>query len=102
MFGMIEDTLIKQLKLLGKWIEGDTLSFINFWKSKGIINLLELVEDDVFFSVLQTLAKVESNVEVRSILEFYTNDEEYGIREFAIRLLKDYDKREDNICLVWC
>lgn len=102
LFGMIEDTLIKQLKLLGKWIEGDTLSFINFWKSKGIINLLELVEDDVFFSVLQTLAKVESNVEVRSILEFYTNDEEYGIREFAIRLLKDYDKREDNICLVWC
>jgi hypothetical protein len=96
-YGMIEDTLLKQLELLGKWLEGDTLSFIDFWKSKRIIDLLELVEDDVFFSVLQTLAKVESNAEVRSVIEFYTNDEEAHICEFAKQLLGDYNKRADQL-----
>lgn len=96
-YGMIEETLLKQLELLGKWLEGDTSSFIDFWKSKGVIDLLELVEDDVFFSVLQTLAKVESNAEVRSVIEFYTNDEEAHICEFAKQLLGDYNKRADQL-----
>lgn len=114
-YSMIEDTLLQQLELLGKWLEGDTLSFIAFWKAKGTIDLLELVEDDVFFSVLQKLAKVESNADVRSVIEFYTNDEEAPIREFAKQLLEKYDKgttqshnyyyiafERDEICGIFC
>jgi len=86
-YRMIEDTLLKQLDLLGKWLKGDASSFIGFWKSKGVIDLLELVEDDIFFSVLKALAKENHNVEARSIIEYYTNDDEIHIREYAKQLL---------------
>lgn len=87
---MLEDTLIKQLKLLKRWLEGDTLSFVNYWRSNGIIKLLELVDDDTFFMTLRALAEVNSNIEVRAIIEYYINDDEINIQTFAKQLLNNY------------
>lgn len=92
LYNMIEDTLIKQLKLLEKWLKADALSFINYWKSKRIIELLEFVDDNVFFDTLQTLANVKSNPEVHAVIEYYTHDEESHILRFAQNLLADYEK----------
>lgn len=89
--GMIEDTFVMQLKLLGRWLDGDTSSFINYWRSNGIIRLLELVDDNVFFATLRTLSKVKPNSDIRAVIEYYTNDDESSIQSFAIRLLHDYD-----------
>lgn len=91
LLNMLEDTLVKQLKLLGEWLEGGVLSFIEYWRSTGIVRLLELVDDGVFFSTLQTLATVKANSEVRAVIEYYTNDDESHIQEFANQLLKVYD-----------
>ena len=92
---MLEDTLVKQLVLLGRWMEGDTISFVEYWKSTGIIKVLELVDDNVFYATLRTLSKVKSNSDVRAVFEYYINDDESSIRSFAKRLLDDYDMNND-------
>lgn len=91
-YGMLEDTLVKQLILLKKWLDGDALSFIDYWKSTGIIKLLELVDDDIFFATLRILSKVKFNQEVRAVIQNYTNDDESRIQRFAKQLLEEYDK----------
>lgn len=71
------------LSLLRKWFESDAEGCVNYWGAERIKNLLELVEDDVFFRVLERMSKIRNNPEVKAILEYYTDDDEPFIRDFA-------------------
>ncbi len=85
-----EDTLDMELSLLWKWLDGDVEGFVNYWRASGIENLLELVEDDVFYDVLRKLASLKNNQEVVKVLEYYAEDDEEQIKRFAVKLLDKY------------
>jgi hypothetical protein len=87
LYRMIEDTLIKQLQLLGKWLDYDPKAFVEYWGHQRIFDLLELVDDNIFFDVLRKLSSLNPDQEVDKILSFYANDDETHIREFAKTLL---------------
>lgn len=86
----LEDTLDTQLSLLWKWLDGDVEGFVNYWGAERIEELLELVEDDVFFDVLHKLCLLKNNQEVVKVLEFYAEDDELPVKSEALRLLADY------------
>ena len=86
----LEDTLDKQLSLLWKWLDGNAEGFVNYWGAERIENLLELVEDDVFYDVLRKLASLKNNQEVAEVLEYYAEDDEEQIKRFAVKLLAEY------------
>ena len=85
-----EDTLDMELSLLWKWLDGDVEGFVNYWGAERIENLLELVEDDVFYDVLRKLASLKHNQTVSEILAFYTEDDEPQIKSYALKLLEEY------------
>lgn len=86
----LEDTLDKQLSLLWKWLDGDAEGFVNYWGAERIGNLLELVEDDVFYDVLRKLASLKHNQTATDILAFYAEDDEPQIKSYALKLLEEY------------
>ncbi len=88
--GFLEHTLDMQYSLLSKWLDGDAEGFVSFWRAEKIEELLELVEDDVFFDVLRKLASLKNNPIVTKVLEFYAEDEEKQIKRFAVKLLEKY------------
>ena len=86
-----EEMLNKQFSLLRKWLDADVEGFVRFWKADRIEELLELVEDDVFYDVLRKLSRLKDNPDVAKILVFYSEDDETAVRDFASRLLEDYN-----------
>ena len=86
----LEDTLDKQLSLSWKWLDGDAEGFVKFWGAERIEELLELVEDDVFFDVLSKLYLLKNNQDVLKVLEFYAEDDESQIKSYALKMLLDY------------
>lgn len=86
----LEDTLDKQMFLLWKWLDGDAEGFVNYWGAERIENLLELVEDDVFYDVLRKLASLKHNQTATDILAFYAEDDEPQIKSYALKLLEEY------------
>lgn len=78
------------MSLLWEWLDGDAEGFVNFWRAEKIEEVLELVEDDVFYDVLRKLASLKNNPTVIKVLEFYAEDEEEQIKRFAVKLLEKY------------
>ncbi len=89
--GLLQKTLDKQLSLLEKWLDGDPKGFISYWGANGIEQLLELVEDDVFYKVLRKLSAVKGHPEVEKVFAFYAEDDEPQIKAFASELLRIYN-----------
>lgn len=88
----LEDTLDMQLSLVWKWLDSDVEGFVNYWGADKIEKLLELVEDDTFFDVLGKLYRLKNNQEVSKVLNFYAEDDEKQIKNYASKLLTDYMK----------
>lgn len=85
-----EEILDMQLSLLWKWLDGDAEGFVNYWGADKIEELLELVEDDVFFEVLHKLCSLKNSQEVMEVLSYYAKDDESHVKNQALKLLADY------------
>ena len=90
--GFFEHKLDMQLSLLWKWLDGDAEGFVNYWKAERIEELMELIEDNTFFEILKKIHLLKNNQEVAKVLNFYAEDDEPHIKDFAKKMLSEYQK----------
>lgn len=91
----LEETLDMQLSLLKIWLDYDVEGFVNYWGER-VKDLLELVEDDVFYYFLNKMSMLGGNKYVNDVLKYYANDEEPEIRDFAIKQLRNVERTCGN------